>query len=148
MKVSAKTVFWEIPHAIFQWYPITMTIILRNFSHLPQNPQRKVVLKCSKRFAGCGRDSLKRAFTVASPILQRTYPVLPGAGSTQLRIFSGIPGCDYRVSSNLAAGSNFTLTGIDFYASGNVATSNGSFTLSYGIESLTAGELAKSGGPS
>ncbi|XP_064556391.1 solute carrier family 15 member 1-like [Drosophila montana] len=96
-------------------------------------------LKTRGGFAGCGRASLKRVFTVASPILQRTYPIVPGAGSTQLRIFNGIPGCDYRVSSNLAAGSNITLIGIDFYASGNVATGNGSFTLSYGIENLTAG---------
>ena len=77
--------------------------------------------------------------------MQRTYPVLPAAGSTQLRILSGIPGCDYRVSSNLATGSNLTLRGIDFYSTGSLATSNGSFTLAYSIDSLTAGEWAKGG---
>ncbi|EDV95373.1 peptide transporter family 1 [Drosophila grimshawi] len=61
-------------------------------------------------------------------------------GSTQVRVFSGMVGCDYRVSSNLPPlGRNFTLRGIDSYSSGNVATKDGSFTLEYSIHSLTAG---------
>ncbi|TDG40211.1 hypothetical protein AWZ03_013368 [Drosophila navojoa] len=72
--------------------------------------------------------------------LQRTYPTLPDAGSTQLRILSGIPDCDYRVRSNLPdEQGTLTLHGIDFYSSGSLATSNGSFTLVYTIDRLTKG---------
>ncbi|KAH8387297.1 hypothetical protein KR093_006091, partial [Drosophila rubida] len=71
---------------------------------------------------------------------QRTYPIVPGTGSTQVRIFSGIPDCNYRVSTNIGVGHNFTLQGIDFYASGNIATSlGGTFSLDYSFESLTKG---------
>lgn len=71
--------------------------------------------------------------------MQRTYPVIPEAGNTQVRVFSGIPGCDYRVTTNIGAGQTFTLKGIDFYSSGNVATNKGSFELEYTVESLTKG---------
>ncbi|XP_060662507.1 solute carrier family 15 member 1-like [Drosophila nasuta] len=72
--------------------------------------------------------------------LFRTYPVIPEEGSTQVRIFSGIHGCNYRVSTNIGSGLNFTLQGIDFYSSGNIATNiDGTFSLDYTIESLTQG---------
>ncbi|KAM8719791.1 hypothetical protein ACLKA7_005936 [Drosophila subpalustris] len=70
------------------------------------------------------------------------------SSSTQLRIFSGIPNCDYRVSTNIGAGKRFTLRGIDFYASGNVETTLGSFQLDYAIDNLnlTSGCPAIEGG--
>ncbi|XP_017145502.1 peptide transporter family 1 isoform X3 [Drosophila miranda] len=71
--------------------------------------------------------------------LEQTYPVIPSSGNTQLRVFSGIPDCSYRFSTNLKARESFTLQGLDMYYSGSVATSNGTFTLSYTIESLTTG---------
>lgn len=74
--------------------------------------------------------------------MQRTYPVLPDKGQTQLRVFSGIAGCDYRVSTNLLEiEDQFVLQGIDFYSSGNLATSDGSLLLTYNIENMTQGEL-------
>ncbi|XP_030380981.1 peptide transporter family 1 isoform X1 [Scaptodrosophila lebanonensis] len=79
--------------------------------------------------------------------LERTYPVIASTGNTQFRVFSGTPGCHYQFRSNLlGSGSNFTLQGIDFFYSGIVATSNGSFTLDYSIESLTAGCTRLNGG--
>ncbi|XP_034478048.1 solute carrier family 15 member 2-like [Drosophila innubila] len=71
--------------------------------------------------------------------LDSTYPEIPGAGNTQVRIFSGIPGCNYRVSTNIGAGKRFILRGIDFYSSGNVETNLGIFELDYTIENLTNG---------
>nr|XP_017091383.2 peptide transporter family 1-like [Drosophila bipectinata] len=69
-----------------------------------------------------------------------TYPVIASGGYTQLRVFSGIPECEYRFSTNLGARESFTLRGLDFYSSGSVATGpEGIFTLTYTVESLTEG---------
>jgi len=74
--------------------------------------------------------------------LQHTYPLIPSSGNTQLRVFSGIPDCEYRFSTNLGARESFTLKGLDYYYSGSVATSSdGTFKLTYTVESLTEGEL-------
>ncbi|KAH8420456.1 hypothetical protein KR009_010559, partial [Drosophila setifemur] len=80
-------------------------------------------------------------------LLQDTYPVLPSQGNTQLRVFSGIPDCEYRFNTNLGARQSFTLRGLDFYYSGSVATgAEGIFTLTYTVESLTAGCTEVEGG--
>ncbi|EDW82860.1 uncharacterized protein Dwil_GK10227 [Drosophila willistoni] len=76
----------------------------------------------------------------------RTYPVIASAGNTQFRIFNGIPDCDYRLSTNLAARNNFTLNGLDFYYSGSIDTINGTYTLTYSIETLTEGCRQLEGG--
>ncbi|KAH8415424.1 hypothetical protein KR222_011144, partial [Zaprionus bogoriensis] len=78
---------------------------------------------------------------------QRTYPVLPDSGHTQLRVFSGIADCDYRVSTNLPGNkTEFVLQGLDFYSSGNLATADGSLSLVYSIENLTRGCPVLEGG--
>ncbi|KAH8295949.1 hypothetical protein KR018_006486, partial [Drosophila ironensis] len=80
-------------------------------------------------------------------ILQHTYPVVPGNGYTQLRVFSGIPDCEYRFHTNLGTRDSFTLQGLDFYYTGSVATgSDGIFTLTYTVESLTEGCQELEGG--
>ncbi|XP_033172535.1 peptide transporter family 1 isoform X3 [Drosophila mauritiana] len=79
--------------------------------------------------------------------LEHTYPLLPSSGNTQLRVFNGIPDCDYRFSTNLGARESFTLRGLDFYYSGSVATStDGTFQLTYTVESLTEGCVILEGG--
>ncbi|XP_043660610.1 peptide transporter family 1 isoform X4 [Drosophila teissieri] len=79
--------------------------------------------------------------------LEHTYPLIPSSGNTQLRVFSGIPDCDYRFSTNLGARDSFTLRGLDFYYSGTVATStDGTFQLTYTVESLTEGCVILEGG--
>lgn len=80
--------------------------------------------------------------------MQCTYPVLPEKGQTQLRIFSGIPDCDYRVSTNLLEMEDqFVLQGIDYYSSGNLNTNDGSLLLTYSIQNLTQGKLQGSYNP-
>ncbi|XP_016996908.3 peptide transporter family 1-like [Drosophila takahashii] len=81
------------------------------------------------------------------PSLQRTYPLIPSSGNTQLRVFSGIPDCEYRFSTNLGARESFTLRGLDYYYSGSVATSSdGTFKFTYTVESLTEGCSSVEGG--
>ncbi|XP_017074940.1 peptide transporter family 1 isoform X3 [Drosophila eugracilis] len=79
--------------------------------------------------------------------LEHTYPLIPSSGNTQLRVFSGIPDCDYRFNTNIGARESFTLRGLDYYYSGSVATSaDGTFKLTYTVESLTDGCSTLEGG--
>ncbi|XP_070143879.1 peptide transporter family 1 isoform X3 [Drosophila kikkawai] len=79
--------------------------------------------------------------------LEHTYPLIPSSGNTQLRVFSGVPDCEYRFNTNLGARESFRLSGLDTYSSGSLATStDGTFTLTYTVETLTEGCTALEGG--
>ncbi|KAH8287396.1 hypothetical protein KR054_006686, partial [Drosophila jambulina] len=78
---------------------------------------------------------------------QHTYPLIPSSGNTQLRVFSGVPDCEYRFNTNLGARESFRLSGLDTYSSGSLATgTDGTFTLTYTVETLTEGCTALEGG--
>ncbi|XP_052857818.1 peptide transporter family 1 [Drosophila gunungcola] len=91
--------------------------------------------------------TLNLQYSTCVYILQHTYPLIPSSGFTQLRVFSGIPDCEYRFNTNLGARQSFTLKGLDYFYSGSVPTSaDGTFKLTYTVESLTAGCSTLEGG--
>ncbi|XP_055843113.1 peptide transporter family 1 isoform X2 [Episyrphus balteatus] len=58
------------------------------------------------------------AFTISGLVelkLETTYPVLPQAGEFQLRIFNGIPNCDYTFETNLTNYREFTVKSMELF---------------------------------
>lgn len=47
--------------------------------------------------------------------LETTYPVLPSAGEFQLRIFNGVPNCDYTFRTNLTDFSEITVKSMGYF---------------------------------
>ncbi|XP_055915649.1 peptide transporter family 1 isoform X1 [Eupeodes corollae] len=58
------------------------------------------------------------AFTISGLIelkLETTYPVLPKAGEFQMRIFNGVPNCDFTFKTNLTDFSEFTVKSMEHF---------------------------------
>lgn len=91
----------------------------------------------------CGGILAGIAFVISGLVefqLEKTYPVLPGAGEAQLRFFNGLP-CDYSASSPQAE--NFTLKALQVFEQKHIAV-EGEKSFIYKFESIGVNECPPS----
>ncbi|XP_065363169.1 peptide transporter family 1 isoform X1 [Calliphora vicina] len=66
--------------------------------------------------------------------LEKTYPVLPSPGFVQLRVFSGVPGCQYNIRTNNTDLPGINLNGIDYWSNQYIKVKQKKLAMTYTIE--------------
>ena len=133
--------FWEIkPDQMLVLSPILVLIFIPMYDFLLYPLLSNVGIRRPLQKIALGGILAGVAFLVSGWVeleLEKTYPVLPIQGESQLRIFNTMP-CDYNVRTNIYDQSTITIESMNYFEDRNVAVQNDTQEFNYIFKPTTA----------